>query len=653
MDGLCHGVVVLHAPSYRRRVRAFGVTVALAYATAACPGDDLPPPLPPVSAGKAHVRVFTEPAAVRAIAAVNGAVLVATDNGLERWDATGHVDADDSLVARAIVPDPPAAWLVGDSNVIRVDAATGSATLFVPPADLDPATITALAPTGDPASVFVGSPRGLAVATADGWQPTGITDPVRALARDAAGWLWVATGDGLVARKPSGETVRLDADTGCALRDVRLLAIASGDRVVAIGSDDSGHERVAIGRDHAWTTFRTLPGVRWDAAIHRNNTVILRGGDRLYRLAPADGSDRDRPLARDGIRLVAVAAAPIESPGDWTIDPIDLVLPSGALALGVADDQLLVGTRELGTARYRDGDRHPRDWLRRRAMFTDATALAVACTAREDCWLATGARGAWHWTGDRFAAAGPADDAVLAVVRDPSNVVYALHRTPAEPTTIHVSRLDATTWTELSIALATPGDRAELAFARFSAPGKLWVGLRYREDDEPLSFGVAVVEPIAGRVTYRDTDHGIPVGAVAADVRGATAWIATDDRVVRLTPSATTEWTTSDGVRGDLRAITIAPSGDIVVATRVGAGTFDGRAWDFPAALRFEVNDVVATRSGAWMATERGVVAWDGRNLRRFDTLRGLAENEVLDVAADQYDRIWARGPGSLTLITQ
>ena len=28
-------------------------------------------------------------------------------------------------------------------------------------------------------------------------------------------------------------------------------------------------------------------------------------------------------------------------------------------------------------------------------------------------------------------------------------------------------------------------------------------------------------------------------------------------------------------------------------------------------------------------------------------------ENEVLDVAADQFDRVWARGPGSLTLISQ
>jgi hypothetical protein len=54
-----------------------------------------------------------------------------------------------------------------------------------------------------------------------------------------------------------------------------------------------------------------------------------------------------------------------------------------------------------------------------------------------------------------------------------------------------------------------------------------------------------------------------------------------------------------------------------------------------------------------WMATERGIAAWDGKKVRRVDTRRGLAENSVLDVAVDQFDRVWARGPGSLTLISQ
>jgi hypothetical protein len=53
------------------------------------------------------------------------------------------------------------------------------------------------------------------------------------------------------------------------------------------------------------------------------------------------------------------------------------------------------------------------------------------------------------------------------------------------------------------------------------------------------------------------------------------------------------------------------------------------------------------------MATERGIAAWDGKKVRRVDTRRGLAENEVLNVALDQFDRVWARGPSSLTLVSQ
>jgi hypothetical protein len=87
--------------------------------------------------------------------------------------------------------------------------------------------------------------------------------------------------------------------------------------------------------------------------------------------------------------------------------------------MGTADDHLLIGTRDLGTARYRDGDAHPRGWLRRKQMFEDATTLSVACARAKDCWIATGARQAWHWAGDRFAAGGP-DQVVLAVVRDPA-----------------------------------------------------------------------------------------------------------------------------------------------------------------------------------------------------------------------------------------
>ena len=343
-----------------------------------------------------------------------------------------------------------------------------------------------------------------------------------------------------------------------------------------------------------------------------------------------------------------------------------LVVPPGATSLGVADDQLLIGTRDLGTARYRisgDGIAQPRDWLRRKQMFQDATTLCVACATVDDCWIATGARQAWHWSGDGFVAGGP-DQVVLAVVRAPDGTIYALHRGLAEPT-ISLSRIDRTgKWLPIpNVALATPGDDPEISFARFAAEGTLWVGLRYRDGLERRPFGLAIIDTEDGKVAYHRTDAEpdrkkmlpVPIGVVDGDVRGETAWFATNEGVARLAGGEVKVWTEADGLRSELaRAVTIAASGKVIVATGEGAGIWDGKGWTFPPALRFELNDVVATRNGqVWMATERGIAAWDGTKVRRVDVRRGLAENQILDVAVDQFDRVWARGPGSLTLISQ
>ncbi|HSN27517.1 MAG TPA: hypothetical protein VLT45_14580, partial [Kofleriaceae bacterium] len=136
---------------------------------------------------------------------------------------------------------------------------------------------------------------------------------------------------------------------------------------------------------------------------------------------------------------------------------------------------------------------------------------------------------------------------------------------------------------------------------------------------------------------------------------GDIAWFATNEGVARLAGGQVTVWTEADGLRSELaRAVTIAVDGGVIVATGAGAGVWTGKGWEFPPALRFEVNDVVATRNGqVWMGTERGIAAWDGHKVRRVDTRRGLAENDVLDVTADQFDRVWARGPASLTLVSQ
>ena len=630
-----------------------GIIAATVLATG-CPAPEGVAPIPPVSAGKVHVRVFTQPSPVRSVAAAGKYVFVATDHDVERWSGDG--DAVRSVMSErcagtarstpagecggierivALAPDANHKWLwiLTESGLGHYDAARD---VFTPPAQrtaIDYADGAVLAPADDGA--WVGTSHGL-FHVGDTWEPTAITEPVRAVLR-VHDWLWIASATGLVARKPNGDFVRIPDS----IADPRLLVALPGERVLAIGSDEQGHERLAFGHELAWTTYRALPDVKWDAATARGNGVVVMGGDRVYRIAPADPA-LVRPLLRDGMRLVPLTTAT----SDWTIDPIDIVLPPGATALGATGDQLLIGTRDLGTARYRESDVRPLEWMRRRQMFDDATSLSVACAQATDCWIATGAHGAWHWAKDRFVTGGPADQLVLAVVRDPAGPIYALHRA-ADDAAIHLSKIDRTGWTPVGrIAITTPGDAPEISFARFASPGVLWVGLRYRDGRAHRPFGVAVIDVPGARVAY----HQDPVGVIDGDVRGGTGWFATTEGVARLAGGQVKLWTRDEHVR----AVAMRLDGTAAIATDAGAGIWDGKSWDFPAALRFEVKDIVATKHGQlWMATERGIVAWDGKNVRRVDIRRGLAENEVLDLAIDQFDRVWARGPGSLTLVSQ
>lgn len=670
----CHGRSVYRQSAVKRWLW-LGELVGLALLTACPPPAPTPvQPLPPVSGGKVRVRVFTEPAPVKTVGTAGRFLFVATEDALQRWDDKGsvltmtsdHGLSGDHVVALANDPERKWMWILTDGGLGHYDANIEVYTATQPPPSalgIDYATIAkegvaSLASAAE-GGVWLGTSKGLFyVSEKGGWVALPITEPIHALVRDRAGWLWIATKTGLVARKPSGEIIRIDHSHGCEVTQPRLLVEAPGDRVMVIGTDEQGRERLAIGKQMAWRSYRTMPDLAWDAATLRGNSIVVMGGGQLYRIAPSRSSVR--PLARDGVRLVPLSGP---STSEWVIDPMSVVVPQGATALGAMGDELLIGTRDLGTARYRDGDVHPYSWLRRKQMFQDATGLSVACAAPHDCWLATGARQAWHWNGARFTAGGP-DVVVLAVARDPEGPIYALHRAPHEKE-LHLSRIEGSSWSLLpKISLTTPGDAPEVSFARFAESGKLWVGLRYRDGGERRGYGIAIIDIPESKVAYHRTEAmpdkkqkmlPIPVGVVDADVRGDTAWFATNEGIARLSDGEVKLWTEADGLRSELaRAVTIAPEGGVVVATGAGAGVWDGKSWGFPPALRFEINDVAATRNGqVWMATERGIAAWDGKKVRRVDTRRGLAEDLVLDVAVDQFDRVWARGPGSLTLISQ
>lgn len=638
------------------------LALAAALLAAGCPSDTThqqPHPLSPVATG-VRVRVFTEPAPVRLATAIGKYTFVATDNELARWDdrdqVTNPVPGSRFV---ALAPEPGAArlWILTDAGLGFYDTRTDVySELVAPPTSLgiDYAQLArdpnppSIQPAADGSSaVWLGTSHGLFYATAQGgWVATPITEEIHGLAHDGSGYLWIAAKGGLLARKPTGEVVKVTAAEGCAIDDPRLVVPIGNDEILVVGGD-----RLAIGKKLGWTTYRALPATHFDSAVGRGNAALVMANNRIYRIST--DARTSRPLSRDTMRLVPLVGTPVD---DWSIEPVDLAVPTNPTMLAVADDQLLIGTRDLGVARYRTTDKHPNGWLRRSQMFADAMTLTVACAHRDDCWVATGVHQAWHWIGDHFVPGGT-DDTVLAVARDPStSAIYALHR-GATDTEIQIAQIQNQTWTPMpKLALTTPGDQPEISFARFTGENMLLVGLRYRDTMDRRPYGIALVDLSRGTVVYHHDDP-YPISAVDAVPHAGAMWFATSEGIGRLFNHKLQLWTEADGLRSELaRAVTIAADGRVVVATGAGTAVFDDRSqtWQYPPALQFGANDVVTTRNGQlWMATDRGVAAWDGKHLRRVDTHRGLAENAVLDLATDQYDRIWARGPSSLSLIAQ
>ncbi|MBK7534481.1 MAG: hypothetical protein IPI49_03725 [Myxococcales bacterium] len=661
---------------------------------AACASVEVPVAVPPVSKGTVRIRSFTEPSAARAVRAVGPFVFVVNTDGIERWDRDGNMlelSATHGLPSSEILriasdSEREVLWILTPGALGRYHTDTEVYDeLPAPPGDLAPklqelraTDRIALAPAAD-GGVWLGTPAGLFLASDDGYTEI-LPDPVAALAVSSAG-LVIATDSGLKLRAASGEVTPLRGDQGCAVTQVSLLLAAprlGGDLVV--GRDAQGGSRLAIGGGEVWHCFRVLPGVDFDTAALDDDGVLLMGGGLLYRLALRDHQEV-RPLARDGARLSAMSGG---GP-DLSLAATQLALPPGAISLEVSGDHVLVGTRETGVARFGSGELRPGSWLRRGRMFVDASTLTVACAAPDNCWIATGSRSAWHWTGDRFTPGGP-DEVVLAVVRDRAGFILALHRETREAQ-IRLSRVDsAGQWAPIpKVLITTPGKDPEVSFARYSSSGALWVGLRYREGAELRAFGVAIIDVPSGRVQLHHTRTDaeleeearslrpgrraprerdprqvaakmmpIPRGVVDGEIRGDAAWFATSEGVARLAAGEVKLWDENNGLRSELtRAVAVTRGNTVYVATRAGVGRFDGARWLFPPQLGFEVNDLAVTNGGQlWMATSRGIAAYDGSKVRRVDLRRGLVENQILDIAVDRYDRIWGRGPGSLTLIS-
>lgn len=640
-----------------------------------CPQPDAP--VAPSTRGTVRVRAATDASAVRLMVPAGAFLFAAGRHGVDRWSpgsgdvlplSNVHGLPGDRVLAMASDVERMWLWIATDGGLGYYDVAAETFSELPASKVVDVAAARGpgelhLAPAAD-GGVWIGHPLGLFyVNPAAQWAPTAITGRISALALGEDGWLWIGTLDGLVGRKPTGETYRYGAAEGCDVARVRLVARAPGGGVLVVGENGDGKQRVAIRKGEAWASYKVSPELKLEALAPFGDGLIAMGGRKLYAL-DAVGSGKRRMLTRDGVRLLPVGGDAGATAAPLTIDPLPANLPADVTGVAVVGREIFVGTRDIGIARLGVDASHPDAWLRRRQLLDGATTLTVACRAADDCLLATGARRAWRYDGEAFEPTGPEAQAVLAVVRDADGAIYALHR-PGDAAAIDVSRVDGEAWTPTGMRIETPGDRPEVSFARFGPGGILWVGLRYLDGRDVRPWGVALVDLAVGAVAYhhatadrKERKQGVlpvPIDVVDGTFAGDDeVWLATTEGAARLVGDEITVWNEASGMASELaRAIAVSPGGFVFVATGAGVGMFDGEAWAFPRELSFEVEDLAIAADGRlWMATSRGGALYDGKKVKRLDVRRGLLENDILDVTLDEHGRVWARGRESLTVIT-
>ena len=657
--------------------------------------SDPPPVMAPVPVrAKVRLRAFTETTPVRAIVTVGPEVFVDKGATLERWRADGSVlelSATHGLPGThilALAADQKRArvWVVTDGGVGTYDqrseafeplpASPLAASLGLavePTAPIDPTIDPAAAPTapappptmvavaGDD-GVWLGHPRGLFyVSRKGGWSSTPIADPVAALHLGRDGWLWIGTDRGLYGRDPHGKVWSYGPDQGCEVVTPRWIAGAPGGGIVVVGEDSSGHQRIALGRAASWRSYKLSPSTRWQAGVTVGERLMVLTTDGLFAVV-AGPPPPPGPLSRDSVRLLPVTGT---EPVGWHVERLPATAPNASQSLAAIGDDLLIGTDELGVARQPIDSARPSGWYRRAAMLDRAGSLAVMCIDKTDCWIATGAPRAWRWHGGTFAPAGPVDEIVLGMVRSTTGALYGFHR-PADGKTIQVSRIDGETWVPMNIAVQTPGRRPEVSFARVAPDGLLWLGLRYRDDDDDLRpWGIATIDLDTGAVAYHhragdanERKLGIlPVPTSTVDVAflgDSEVWMASHQGAVRMRGDQITVWNESTQLDSELlNAVAVSTGGLVFVATADGVGTFDGERWRFTPELRFAVNDLALGPDGRlWLGTDRGLAIYDGTKVRRLDVRRGMVENQILDVTLDEFGRVWTRGPHSLAVVT-
>ncbi|MBL4636217.1 MAG: hypothetical protein JKY56_20320 [Kofleriaceae bacterium] len=644
------------------------------------------------SRSQAQVSSFTEASPVRALAASDSYLFVATADGLERWDlqtdellllSQSHGLPGSLVYSMAHDRERDWLWIATDGGVTSYELATSSfSELPAPPGVLKIGGLesSVLAPALD-GGVWVGTPNGLFYGQAGrAWTNTAVTDAVNSIYQSPSGTLWIGTDKGLLSVTNFRTAVSRSRDDGCDFVNVRSIREYSDTAVIVLAKTEEGEDRVALVSDKECATYETSSDISWVDIAHRGDSMYLMSASALFQIGAGStiakgagtrlatgrlpsASTQQRAFLRRVTRSKAS-----KFPKTLPLLPSEDSLPNQSSHIASNSDRLFVATRMIGTLEW-DSAGEAR-WFRQSQIVAKAKQMSVACEAEDSCYIAHGGESIWHWTGQRFDKV-EGDRTLHVLLRLENGKILGVR--DSEPYAenaagdLVLSYLEKGEWRDIDgIEIDTPGKQAYATSLRSSPDGTIWFALGYDDDSGArVGYGVASVDLGLNVVSYHRAsfDEAVKkrgVIAVPVDVTGIgfvgeeDIWLASTQGASRVMEGEVELYNEGNGLRSELLYAIVCSSGGMVyTASGGGIGEWDGDKWTFPKMLMTSVRDLVFGQDGRlWFATSQGLGVYDGQKARRLDTRRGLVENDILELESDHYGRIWARSEHGMALIT-
>lgn len=493
---------------------------------------------------------------------------------------------------------------------------------------------------------------------------------IKGLAHDAAGYLWIATADGLARYDGVGMRVwRHDPGTPGSLpgNNVQAVVVDARDRVWAategggvsvLDANRQGfvHYRQAqhpeLGSDDVWSMARQGDAV-WLGTYDGGLTRVDAGGRMRRYTAQRDGlpSDIVMSLAVDaqGRLWVGTTKGLARQRGDG-FEAMALPAAEGTpivFSLSHEADGLWVGT-SLGVWRWQRGRWEQPDWS---PMFHRPNAMTTIVTdARGDHWIAS-QRGLWRQSGraapQPVPTGGPAiPRTVVALLREGDSALWV----PVAGRGLGYLRSD---WRHQA-QLQGPADGLRGAMYRAVGPardGGVWLG---------GMNGVVEHMGVDGEVRALDEAtldrlFGIKPAAIAEDAKGR-VWIGHSAGLLRLgADGAVDEWRADDATApvppGQIGHLALAPDGSVWLASPGGGvqqrEPVAGRILrDLPAGDGSGLGSadldalVIAPDGQPWLATSEGVLSFHPA-AGKFVAIAAMAGDAVHTLAFDGADILW------------